>query len=961
MAEEARIIIDAQLQFRHDTESNWLAADPILKVGEPAYTVGLSDRFKLGDGQRKWSELPYLQLNKSEGDEEAKGYTSLAWADIKNLTSGEETVLAQAFALKQAYQELKGIIPSLSDYYTKEEIDDKKFITTDALEGYAKVSDLNKKLDTSVWDKFFVEDADGNLQVKVGLYSTSFISSRASDPNSGGGSGSGLSYLNELLDVMLNPSELVSGDMLVWNASRGKYEVINQSNIKPDLSGYVNEIATTGSGNAVTSVSKSGSKITFTKGATFLTAIDAAMVKSALGYTPYDASNPNGYVNADFVNSSIATNTATFRGTFETSANLPTTNVKANDYAFVVVEGEYQRYKYNGSAWAFEYTLNNSSYTAAQWAAINSGITEELVEKIEDDLNNKLDKSIWDSVFEIDEDGNLKAKVGLYSTSFISSRESDPNAGSGGGGGAASALYTWNLVREMVAEESGVAPTAYALKQAYSELNTKIDNISVPSLSGYATEAWVLNKGYITSAALPTKTSDLTNDSGFITSSAIPTSYAWSAITGKPSFAAVATSGSYNDLSNKPTIPSIAGLASESWVSNNFLSLSGGTLTGRLNIQHTTDTPLYLKSTTSGNGAYVGFQASDDSVLGYLGITIDKIARFSLGGGTYYDLIHTGNYVNYTIHADIQRSYNANNIYNFSYTGVSSGSSLPSGSQYGSLLTLPYRTLANNTTPDFATQIYLPNGDDSTNPNDMFFRTSVRNSWNAWQKVITSSNISSYAPIYNSSGNVLIGTQVDRGKKLCIDTATWDGGLCINRTVANSGSSISFYSNGTLLSNVGVNGYGVFEIGASSGQALFTVEVNNGNLNTPGTIHSSTGIRTEGYVSARGQDSSSDRRLKENIAPLRNALNYVLGTNYVSFNWKDTREKSIGIIAQEEFGREFECLVQKNNPHYSYLYGQHTALLGAALKEEDKKVEELKAEIIFLKAKVNELGIRLNS
>ena len=32
-------------------------------------------------------------------------------------------------------------------------------------------------------------------------------------------------------------------------------------------------------------------------------------------------------------------------------------------------------------------------------------------------------------------------------------------------------------------------------------------------------------------------------------------SVAWSAITGKPSFATVATSGSYNDLSNKPTIP----------------------------------------------------------------------------------------------------------------------------------------------------------------------------------------------------------------------------------------------------------------------------------------------------------------------------------------------------------------------------------------------------------------------
>ena len=48
---------------------------------------------------------------------------------------------------------------------------------------------------------------------------------------------------------------------------------------------------------------------------------------------------------------------------------------------------------------------------------------------------------------------------------------------------------------------------------------------------------------------IPSKTSDLTNDSGFITG------VAWSDVTGKPSFATVATSGSYTDLSNKPSIP----------------------------------------------------------------------------------------------------------------------------------------------------------------------------------------------------------------------------------------------------------------------------------------------------------------------------------------------------------------------------------------------------------------------
>ena len=51
--------------------------------------------------------------------------------------------------------------------------------------------------------------------------------------------------------------------------------------------------------------------------------------------------------------------------------------------------------------------------------------------------------------------------------------------------------------------------------------------------------------------SVPTKTSDLTNDSGFITG------VAWDDVSNKPTFAAVATSGSYDDLSNKPTIPTV--------------------------------------------------------------------------------------------------------------------------------------------------------------------------------------------------------------------------------------------------------------------------------------------------------------------------------------------------------------------------------------------------------------------
>ena len=110
-----------------------------------------------------------------------------------------------------------------------------------------------------------------------------------------------------------------------------------------------------------------------------------------------DSKYPTDKAVAAFVNSSIATNTANYisnNGEPFTSVEQleaysgPVTN---NDYAFVTgtdSEGNtyYDRYKATVSGetvtWALEYRLNNSSFTAAQWSAINSGITSALVAKI---------------------------------------------------------------------------------------------------------------------------------------------------------------------------------------------------------------------------------------------------------------------------------------------------------------------------------------------------------------------------------------------------------------------------------------------------------------------------------------------------------------------------------------------------------------------------------------------------
>ena len=99
---------------------------------------------------------------------------------------------------------------------------------------------------------------------------------------------------------------------------------------------------------------------------------------------PSTASSENQLADKNFVNSSIATNTANFLGTYSTLAEIEAIpNPTNNDYAFLETadasgNNVYDRYKYSAEdeQWLFEYELNNSSFTAEQWATINSGITQ---------------------------------------------------------------------------------------------------------------------------------------------------------------------------------------------------------------------------------------------------------------------------------------------------------------------------------------------------------------------------------------------------------------------------------------------------------------------------------------------------------------------------------------------------------------------------------------------------------
>lgn len=178
------------------------------------------------------------------------------------------------------------------------------------------------------------------------------------------------------------------------------------------------------------------------------------------------------------------------------------------------------------------------------------------------------------------------------------------------------------------------------------------------------------------------------------------------------------------------------------------LPLSGGT------IKNNMYGALEIKRLNSVTGFSAIKYTNDAGVLGYIGVGGTE-SDFPLqptfyNGATSYGLIHSGNIGSYKagdsaklggIDADRYMvgyspyAVDADYIFDLTYHSVANGFHLPSNSQYGSLLTMPYRKPAGNSTPDFGTQIFIPNGDDAKPY--MWFRTSLRNTWNSWRKVVS--------------------------------------------------------------------------------------------------------------------------------------------------------------------------------------------------------------------------------
>jgi len=197
-----------------------------------------------------------------------------------------------------------------------------------------------------------------------------------------------------------------------------------------------------------------------------------------------------------------------------------------------------------------------------------------------------------------------------------------------------------------------------------------------------------------------------------------------------------------------------------------------------------------------------------------------------------------------------------------------------------------------------------------------------------------------------ATGNGLTGGPITTSGTVSILANT---GIVANSTGAfvNSDYIATIAANSATYANSSVTN--TFTVGTAS------YFVANGNLGIGNSAPVSK-LHVQGTVTATDFDSLSDIKLKENIQSLNNSIDIINQINPVSFNWKDTGEKSYGVIAQE-IENILPDIVNSKGENKSVSYIQIIALLIDSIKELDKEIKILKLKNDKFENQLNNLNI----
>ena len=340
---------------------------------------------------------------------------------------------------------------------------------------------LDAKLPAATFDELFekvtLSTGETAIRAKLGLYSDKWLSAKGANPNQGEGGGGGLSYSR--LDSWEGYTDEEKGGW-VLSAYLGVRLHQDIENLK---NGVAMSYAVTGTGNAITDVTRDGSRWVFTKGKTFselwhthtlsdisdlhsswdavlkaqkpnwLTAVslstisdlhanwDAILKVAPSAYvTRWPTAAEVGALTQSAADSRYALKTVTI------SAGAGLTgggNLSANrtlSLAAVGTAGTYTKVTVD----AYGRVTAHASLSAADIPTLSIS----KISGLQAALDAKLPAATFDELFEkvtlSTGETAIRAKLGLYSDKWLSAKGANPNQGEGGGGGLSySRLDSW--------------------------------------------------------------------------------------------------------------------------------------------------------------------------------------------------------------------------------------------------------------------------------------------------------------------------------------------------------------------------------------------------------------------------------------------------------------------------------------------------------------------------------------
>ena len=258
----------------------------------------------------------------------------------------------------------------------------------------------------------------------------------------------------------------------------------------------------------------------------------------------------------------------------------------------------------------------------------------------------------------------------------------------------------------------------------------------------------------------------------------------------------------------------------------------------------------------------------------------------------------------------------------------------------------------------------------SATSNRLFYRTRINTgAWSGWSAVaFTSDNVASATKL--QTARTLWGQSFN-------GTANVDGALTVHHTgacgVYISGGGESSYScqaSGGLrwVSGAYPDRYFIWD-SSGNGNERLTI-LNNGSvgigttspsakLDVIGVIHSTAGMWSNGYVSARGQNTASDARLKAIMQTKLLDIRSIAAAPTVLFRWKDTGCEDVGSIAQYWQRIDRHLVSHRPDGYLGLDYGKAALLSVISVAKQtlnhEERIKALEKENKLLKEQIKSL------